>query len=74
MQTPRSNSNHFFQRSGSEYRSLLSNRSVVRASSRDRKLEPKSTWEPNEQGQHCKACQGKIGILKRKHHCRKCGQ
>jgi len=50
IQTPRSTSNHFF-RSGSEYRSMVGNSgSVVRASSKDRKIEPKSTWEPNEQG------------------------
>ncbi len=67
-------SNHFF-RSGSEVPMSKDShrRSGIHSHSRDRKFEPKSTWEPNEQGEECKICHNKFNILKRKHHCRKCG-
>jgi hypothetical protein len=39
----------------------------------DRRFEPKSNWEPNEQGESCKICLSKFNFMKRKHHCRKCG-
>lgn len=46
---------------------------VGSAMGRDNRIEPKSTWEPNELGEACKICNSKFNILKRKHHCRKCG-
>jgi len=62
-------------RSGSEapYSQSASNRRFGRSLGRDHKFEPKSTWEPNEMGDQCKLCNNKFSILKRKHHCRKCG-
>jgi hypothetical protein len=45
----------------------------ARSGSRDHKIEPKSTWEPNEKGDLCNICTSKFNLIKRKHHCRKCG-
>jgi len=31
------------------------------------------TWVPNEHSENCQACQKKFGVLRLRHHCRKCG-
>ncbi|TNV83061.1 hypothetical protein FGO68_gene318 [Halteria grandinella] len=33
----------------------------------------KIAWDPNEGAENCTLCKSKFSILKRKHHCRKCG-
>jgi len=37
------------------------------------RVAPKSTWEPNEQGEDCAQCKQRFNMLRRRHHCRKCG-
>ncbi|CDW79286.1 pleckstrin homology domain-containing family f member 1 [Stylonychia lemnae] len=72
--TPSRSGSHM-GRSGSEapYSQSAGTKRFGRSVGRDNKFEPKSTWEPNEQGDQCKICNNKFSILKRKHHCRKCG-
>lgn len=71
-----------FKKSSSDFSLLeetLSSASTTKHSStslfgRDSKLEPShACWKPNDSANYCAGCGCKFNLLRRKHHCRRCG-